>query len=424
MKGFKDFLSAKSISEDQYKEKSAEEMAGLYNEYNEKTREELVAAVKADTTELVSTLKSELQTNIVEQQKALNDTMKEYGISIKKLTEAERELAATGTATMLDSLKDNRDKLIAIKAGSNDRISLKVAGTMLLSTNVSGGNVPVEQRLPGFDDLPTREVRLLDIVSRGTAEGNIISWVSKANRDGSAAGTAEGALKNQIDFDLVVGSETVKKFTAFIKVSDEMVDDVPFMQSEINKELVNELLLLVESQVYEGDNTALQLNGILTQATAFVATTAPVAVDNANVVDVLRTAAAQIKKANQSAPTYHLLNCTDVLGIKLTKRSTTDKAYIEALQEIGGRLMLDGVPILETNLVTVGTYLTGDFNKATVFDKGAITVEVGRDSDDFVKNLVTVRAEWRGANVIRTNQTSAFVTGVIATDIAALEAIV
>jgi HK97 family phage major capsid protein len=295
---------------------------------------------------------------------------------------------------------------------------------MLLSTNVSGGNVPVEQRLPGFDDLPTREVRLLDIVSRGTAEGNIISWVSKANRDGSAAGTAEGALKNQIDFDLVVGSETIKKFTAFIKVSDEMVDDVPFMQSEINKELVNELLLLVESQVYEGDNTALQLNGILTQATAFVATTAPVAVDNANVVDVLRTAAAQIKKANQSAPTYHLLNCTDVLGIKLTKRSTTDKAYIEALQEIGGRLMLDGVPILETNLVTVGTYLTGDFNKATVFDKGAITVEVGRDSDDFVKNLVTVRAEWRGANVIRTNQTSAFVTGVIATDIAALEAIV
>jgi hypothetical protein len=86
--------------------------------------------------------------------------------------------------------------------------------------------------------------------------------------------------------------------------------------------------------------------------------------------------------------------------------------------------LLDGIPILETNLVTAGTYLTGDFNKATVFDKGSITVEVGRDSDDFTKNLVTVRAEWRGANVIRTNQLSAFVTGVIATDTAALEAIV
>jgi len=424
MNKFTDFLSAKSISGDQFKEKSAEEMAGLYNEYNEKTREDLANAIKGEATELVLELKSELKASIVEQQKALNDTMKEYGIAIKKLSEQEREVASKQTVSMFDSLKENKDKLVSIKAGSNERLSIKVAGTMLLSTNVSGGNVPVEQRLPGFDDLPTREIRLLDIVSRGTAEGNLISWVSKANRDGAAAGTAEGALKNQIDFDLVVGSETVKKFTAFIKVSDEMVDDVPFMQSEINKELVDQLLLLVESQVYEGNDTALQLNGILTQATAFVATTAPVAVDNANVVDVLRTASTQIKLANQSGPSYHLLNPTDVLGMKLTKRSTTDKAYVEALQEIGGKLMLDGVPILETSLVTAGTYLSGDFTKATVFDKGSITVEVGRDSDDFTKNLVTVRAEWRGANVLRTNQLTAFVTGVIATDIAALEAIV
>ena len=424
MKKFTDFLSAKSISGEQFKEKSADEMADLYNEYNEKTREELADAVKADAKDLVESLKSELKDSIVEQQKALNSTLKEYGIAIKKLTEEERLDASKSTATLLDSLKENKDKLVAIKGGSNDRVSIKAAGTMLLSTNVSGGNVPVEQRLPGFDDIATREVRLLDIVSRGTAEGNLISWVSKANKDGAAAGTAEGTIKNQIDFDLVVGSETIKKFTAFIKVSDEMVDDVPFMQSEINKELVNELLLLVETQVYEGDDSALQLNGILTQATAFVATTAPEAVDNANVVDVLRTAATQIKVANQAGPNYHLLNPTDVLGMKLTKRSTTDKAYVEALQEIGGRLLLDGIPILETNLVTAGTYLTGDFNKATVFDKGSITVEVGRDSDDFTKNLVTVRAEWRGANVIRTNQLSAFVTGVIATDTAALEAIV
>ena len=203
-----------------------------------------------------------------------------------------------------------------------------------------------------------------------------------------------------------------------------MVDDVPFMQSEINKELVNELILLIEAQVYAGNNSPLQLNGILTQATAFVAATAPEAVDNANVVDVLRTAATQIKKANQDGPTYHMLNPTNVLGLRLLKRSTTDKAYIDALQEIAGKLMLDGVPIIETVLVTVDTYLTGDFAKATVFDKGSISVEIGLDSDDFTKNLVTVRAEWRGANVIRTNQTSAFVTGTISVDALALESLV
>jgi hypothetical protein len=91
---------------------------------------------------------------------------------------------------------------------------------------------------------------------------------------------------------------------------------------------------------------------------------------------------------------------------------------------VAGNLSLDGVPIIETTLVTVDTYLVGDFTKATVFDKGSISVEVGRSDDDFVKNLVTVLAEWRGLNVIKTNQTTAFVTGTISVDAAALEAIV
>ena len=67
--------------------------------------------------------------------------------------------------------------------------------------------------------------------------------------------------------------------------------------------------------------------------------------------------------------------------------------------------------------------MIGDFKKATVFDKGSIDVEVGRSGTDFVDNLVTVLAEWRGLNVIKTNQTTAFVTGTISTDVAALIAL-
>jgi HK97 family phage major capsid protein len=420
-----DFLKTKGLSESDLAAKSAEELAGIYNEYNAVKSTELEKAIEAKASkDDIEALKNELKENQVSQIKALNDTLKEYGVAIKKLSAGERDEASKNVSSLYKGLKEGQSTLDAIKNGGSDKLKFKAAGTMLISTNISGGNVPVEQRLSGLDDIPSREVRLLSIVSRGTASSNVISWVSKVNRDGAAAGTAEGTLKNQIDFDIVVNSENVKKFTAYIKISEEMVDDIDFMNTEINNELVSELLRAIELQVYSGDGTGLNLNGIVTQATAFVAATAPVAVDNANLVDVVRTAITQIKVANQMPPNYIMLHPTDVLGLLQIKRSTTDKAYIDALQLVAGSLSLDGVPIIETTLVTVGTYLVGDFTKATVFDKGSISVEVGRSDDDFVKNLVTVLAEWRGLNVIKTNQTTAFVTGTIATDAAALEAIV
>ena len=423
MNKFDLFLQEKGIGKEELAKKGAEDLAGLYNEYNEKTSADLKASIEAKASkEDIEALKSEIIKTNLEHTKTLNEALKEYAVAIKKLSKREKEDAAKQTSSLYAGLKDGKETLSAIKDGNGGRLKFKAATTMLISTNVSGA-VPVEQRLAGLDGIPSREVRLLSIVSRGTAASNVITWVSKVNRDGAAGGTGEGVLKNQIDFDLVVNSEDVKKFTAFIKVSTEMVDDIDFMNTEINNELMGEMLRLIEAQVYEGSGAGVNLNGILTQSTAFVAATAPVAVVNANLVDVLRTAATQIQIANQAAPTYIMLHPTDVLGLKQIKRSTTDNAYIDALQLIAGSISLYGIPIIETTLVTVDTYLIGDFKKATVFDKGSIDIEVGRDSDDFTKNLVTVLAEWRGLNVIKTNQTTAFVTGTISTDAAALAAL-
>ena len=424
MKKFDLFLQEKGIKKEDLASKGAEDLASIYNEYSEKNSAELTASIEAKASkEDIEALKSEIIKTNIEHTKTLNEALKEYGVAIKKLSKREKEDAAKQTSSLYEGLKAGAETLTNIKEGKDGRLKFKAAGTMLITTNVSGGNVPVEQRLAGLDDIPSREVRLLSIVSRGTASSNVITWVSKVSRDGAAAGTAEGAVKNQIDFDLVVNSEDVKKFSAFIKVSTEMVGDIDFMSTEINNELMGEMLRLIETQVYEGSGAGLNLNGILTQSTAFVAATAPVAVVNANLVDVLRTAATQIQIANQAAPTYIMLHPTDVLGLKQIKRSTTDKAYIDALQLIAGSLSLDGIPIIETTLVTVDTYLIGDFKKATVFDKGSIDIEVGRSGTDFVDNLVTVLAEWRGLNVIKTNQTTAFVTGTISTDAAALAAL-
>ena len=416
------FLEAKNISQEDFNAKSAEEMAGLYNEFNEKTQTELNEAIEAKASkEDIVSLEKSLKDNQAEQMKALNSTLKEYGVAIKKLSTDEKAAKAGESVSIFKSLEANKEGLVSIKEGNAKSIQFKAAADMLISTNVSGGNVPVEQRIPGMNALASRQVRLLDIVSRGTAESNVISWVSQANKDGSAGGTAEGALKNQIDFDLVVSSETVVKRTAFIKVSDEMVDDISFMASEINNELMRELLKDVEAQVYEGNGVAPNLNGIRTVATAFAAGTFAGTVDNANLVDVLRVAINQVKIANQDMPNFILLHPSDVTALKMIKVGSADDRYIDQLQMVAGQLSLDGVSIIESTLVTQDEYLVGAFNLATVYDKGSISIEVGLDGDDFTKNLRTVRAEWRGACVVKTNDRGSFIAGDITTDKAALE---
>ena len=419
---FKDFLGTKEISEAQFSEKSAEEMAGLYNEYNEKTREELSAAIEAKASkEDIDSLKKSLEENQVEQMKALNATLKEYGVSIKKLSKGVAGAASEVVNSVKKGLTDNIDSLIEMKDNKSTNISFKAVGPMLISSNVSGGNVPVEQRLSGLNELASRTVRLLDIVTRGTAESNVISWVYQANKEGGAGGTAEGELKNQADFDLVVDSETVKKRTAFIKISEEMLGDISFMESEINNELMRELLKDVESQVYEGDGTGTNLNGIKTVASAFAAGTFAGAVDNANAADVLTVAANQIKIGDFVAPNFILMHPSDVTNLKLIKTSSTDRRYVDRLAMIAGQMSLDGMPIIESTLVTQDEYLIGNFDLATVYDKGSIRIEVGRDSDDFTKNMVTVLAEWRGLNLVKNNDRGAFVTGTFSVDAAALE---
>lgn len=417
---FKQFTEGKGI--ESLEAKSAEELAGLYNEYNDAKRVELENAIEAKATkEDIDALKSELMSNQIEQVKALNETLKAQGVAIKKLSEKNsNEVSLMSTKSIL---AEKADEIAAIKGNSDKKVAVKVAGTMLGSTNISGGNVPVEQRLPGLDIVPSRRVRLLDIVSRGTASSNVISWVSQANKDGAAGQTAEGALKNQIDFDLVVNSESLKKTTAYIKVSEEMLEDIDFIESEINNELMREVVKAVEAQVYSGDNTGNNLNGITTQASAFAAGSFAGTVDNANVADVLTVAANQIRLAEHDAPNYIMLNPSDLTALKLIKTSATDKRYVDRLVMIGGEMSLDGIPIIETTLVAQDTYLIGDFTKSTVYDRGMVDIKVGYENDDFTKNLVTILAEWRGLNIIKTNDASAFVAGTISTDAAALETI-
>ena len=424
----KEFLQKKGISAEDYSKLPASEALELMNEFNAAKQKALNEAIEAKASkEDIEAMKAEILKQKDAQFDQLQEALKLQGIALKKLSAEEvEEKSVSFKESLKKNLQANAAGLKKLKdsssAADNVKFDVKAAADMSISGNVTG-QVPQALRIAGLNEVPSRAVTLLGIVSGGTIGSNLVEWVYQANKDGAAGQTAEGAEKNQIDFDLLVGSQKVEKTTAYITVTDEMLDDIDFIETAINSELTRELLKAVESQVYSGSGVSPQMNGIRTVASAFAAGTFADNIDNANEVDVLTVAMNQIMLAQEGSAivNYILMNPSDVTALKMVKVSSTDKRYVERLAMVGGELSLDGTPIIPTTLVTAGEYLVGDFTKAFVLNKQAISIEVGYNADNFVKNYKTIRAEWRGVTFVKNNDRSAFVAGVFATDKAALE---
>ena len=417
---FKEFLASKSIED--ITKLDAEAQAGLYNEYNEASKKEIEKAVELKASkEEVEAMKAELSDTMTKQFVALQTVLKDQGILMKKLS---KEEVAERQETIADKVSENADAIKAIAKGTsrnNVRFTVnKAVGDMSLAGNTTG-QIPQADRNPIIGDVNERMVTLLDLVSTGSIGSNLKEWVYVANEEGAAGSTAEGALKNQIDFELLVGSQKVEKITAYITATDEMLEDVEGVTSLVQNKLTTKVRLALEQAVYDGDGISPNMNGIVTVAPTFAAGSFAGAVDNANNVDVLAVAQNQIELANCPMPTAIFMNPSDVTSLLLEKVSSTDKRYIERLQLIAGTLSFDGVPVIKSTMVPAGDFLMGDFTKANVDFKKGFTVEIGYNADNFVKNFKTIRGEVRAVCYVEHNDRDCFVKGTFATAKAALE---
>jgi HK97 family phage major capsid protein len=386
-------------------------LKSLEDEKNSEKHEELAKAVKELKEQSVATLKSALK-----EQGIVIKGLKDGSISGGKLMETE--------GTIEKALQDNADNFKSAKENKDEfsfDLNLKAVGDMTFANNLSGGNMPQAQRLAGINNIAEVPNAIYPRMAKLSTSANVIDWVYETGQEGAASGTAEGVLKNQIDNNFVVTSVPLLKQTAYFKVSTEMLADVSFMASWLRNKLIVRLMLRIDSQILVGDGTSTNLNGLVTQATTFAAGTFADTVDLANDADSLVVAANQIRIANHNGALTIFMHPSDVTSLKLVKLSATDKRYVDRLLMVGSTMSLDGIPIIETVTQPIGTFLIGELGKALLAERETVTVEVGLDSGDFLKNMRSILAEWRGELIIQNNDTTAFVTGTFATTNAALE---
>ena len=327
-----------------------------------------------------------------------------------KLLDLETKGVPSNTPENLGSLlaeKANELKAMKEKSGASVQITLKAAGTMALSTNTTG-QIPQAEREAGITRIVRRNPFILELVNVGTIMSNVWEWVEQKNADGGAAMTAEGAAKSQADFDLVVASANVKKVTAYIKVTKEMLDDVELMRSEIDQELTELINLKIDDQLLNGTGLTVNLTGITTNATAWAAGAFALAIPTPTKWDVLRTAINQVR-VNLFEPNYIVMHPTDVTGMELSKDST-GQYVMPPFAALDGTIV-SGIRVVANTGVTIDKFLVGDFSKSGVRFKEGVTINVGYENDDFTKNLVTILAEARLVQRVKSNHYGAFVYG-------------
>jgi HK97 family phage major capsid protein len=256
------------------------------------------------------------------------------------------------------------------------------------------GFVTLPQRVGVFPSVPFLPLYMRDLLTvvpltmSNAVEYKIETWNYAADYQ-----VLQGDKKAQGDVTYTEATATAKTIAWFVKISRQMLDDNAYIAATIDSRLIYGVLKKEDLEILLGSGAAGHLNGIMTQAPASAAPPASATTR----LDELMVAITRLTALGFS-PTAIVLNPTDWGLMQITK--TTQGAYI-----LGGPPQAEavprlwGLPLVADYNMPAGQYLVGAFpGNAALFDRQAATVEMSMENeDDFVRNLVTIRAEERVA---------------------------
>ncbi len=287
-----------------------------------------------------------------------------------------------------------------VKSGELSFTIRKTAGTMEITTNVTGNDVGRVRVNPNWDVAPRRIPFVRDIIGFTSTNSPTDRVVEMSNEDGDATWTAEGSLKPLVDFDLKTTDYTSKEVSVRVDVTEKMLADVDRLMGEIEKKIMSVIDLREEDGILFGTGSGNDPVGITTIASAYTIT--GVATQNPNNFDAIVAAYTQLITLEHS-PNACYVNPIDWANMKLRKGQ--DGQYVVNLP---GQV-IDGLPIFPKNKIPVGYFLIGDFTKATGLDYKTLEIKPGYINDNFGKAILTLRAIKEIIFYVTTNQHNAFI---------------
>ena len=295
-------------------------------------------------------------------------------------------------ATLAESIEKNADVLGKIAAGelkhTSFKMDTKAVGNMTEAVNLTG-DIPRAYANQVYA-LPSRKIHVRSLLPVGTISQGLFTFPLETGGEGAPAAQTQGSTKAQVDFDITMTNAPAQVIAGYVKISRQMLDDVPAMTSFLQSRLLEKYLVAEDAQLLSGNGTAPNLQGLTGVASAF---------SGAATVDVeqLVQAIAQVEASNYSA-TGILINPTDWANIINTKN--TNSAYSlpgSTVVTTDGQLSIAGIPVFKSTAIAADKFLVGDWAMgAQIMQRDGISVQFSEfDGNNFVENMITVRVEAR-----------------------------
>lgn len=366
----------------------------------------MLQAKKAELAELKTRIEAG-ESEAIEKGEAL---MKEIGEIAEKIARAERQerllgMIGTPAEPVEDGAKDGEapvrnlgDHFVKhLKASEHGKRFDVVAPAYKAATTVQSSPAAAVDFATTFDrnvvTAPRTALVIRDLFGAERISGSTLVYLVEGAIEGAPAVTAEGAEKPQVHFaDPTPKTVTLAKIACHIKESDEYVDDYAFLASAINGRLLYELGLVEQNKLV---TDLLATSGIQTGTYAANATAADIA-------DAILHAAMDVQSGSGFAADAIVLNPADWYTLRVGK-------YNNGTYYGGGYFgdqsipSLWGIPVCVSTAVASGTIVVGAFKTCgSVVSRDGVSVEAANtNEDDFVKNLITIRAEERMALAVR-----------------------
>jgi len=243
-----------------------------------------------------------------------------------------------------------------------------------------------------------QRLTIADLLPSGQMSGGSLIYPVESTFTNAAATVAEGGAKPASTLAITNVTENIKKIAHTIKISDETLQDALAVRSYVDGRMVLGVQIKEEQQIYAGAGSGSQLTGI-TQRSGLQTAQAK-GTDAA--VDAIFKQITNIRKNAFLEPDGIVIHPTDWMNLRLTVDSNGNYYAGGPFTGAYGTNMpvvdsLWGLRVVVTTAATAGTALVGAFaQSAQLFRKGGLTVEAtNSNEDDFLNNLVAIRAEER-----------------------------
>ena len=408
-----------------------------FTELISKVETETGKAIDAKVAEALKEMNPEALTKAVEEMGALKTALdtakaentriekivKEQGVKITKLGEAGGVMGQSFKQEVDKFIEDNFDKIKSIKATGSGMVEFvsKVVGNITTATGVNTNppNLTGTQQAP-LSNVNLRGAELLGLTSNISTSLAAYPYTEAKPKDGDYTFVAEGALKPQTDFVWETRYAQPVKTAAWIRLTDESIQDVVGLQSVANDFLRKKHDLKKQSGILFGDDVAPNPKGATLYGRAFTAGALANAVKNPNIMDVINAGVTDIYTTHNYEdevsfmPSLCVVNPADFY-IQFVSAKNTDGNPLYPTASLFNQVNIGGLTIIPERSIPAGKIFIADMSKYNTTNYIGYTVKIGYVNDDFIRNQFVILGESRFHAFVKNLDEQAFIYDDIAT---------